>query len=74
MLILALPLFLFFGLLAVAAFAIWIWALVDVLQRQFHDPGMKLIWVLVVIFLHALGALIYLLVGRNQGTLPGARY
>ena len=33
-------------------------------------PGVeKLIWVLVILFLHALGGLIYFLVGRKQGAI-----
>ena len=45
-------------LLVVALFSIfWIWMLVDALMRKkFED---KLVWILVIIFLHFIGALLY---------------
>jgi Phospholipase_D-nuclease N-terminal len=58
-----------FLLIVLASFILWIYALIDVARRQFADSTTKLIWLLVVIFLHGLGAIIYLLVGRQQGTL-----
>jgi hypothetical protein len=54
-------------------FAVWIfWVVqfVDVLRRRFADSTIKLIWVLVVLFGQALGALVYYIVGKKQGTLP----
>lgn len=47
----------------------WLVELVDVLRRRFPNPTVKLIWVLVVIFTHFVGALVYYIVGRKQGTL-----
>jgi hypothetical protein len=48
----------------------WIVQLVDILRREFPDPTTKLIWFLAVILLHALGAIIYVAVGKQQGRLP----
>ena len=54
------------GLLVGLTFGFWLWALVDCLKREF--PGNeKIVWVLVIILLHLLGAVIYLAVGRQQG-------
>ena len=61
------------GLVSLAALAFWIWMIVDCAQREFEGPSLKIIWILVIIFTHWLGALIYFLVGRPQGRLPGAR-
>jgi len=48
---------LFFLLVIALVFVFWIWMLVDALMRKkFQD---KLIWILVIIFLHFIGALIY---------------
>ncbi|MGI4789955.1 MAG: PLD nuclease N-terminal domain-containing protein [Janthinobacterium lividum] len=47
----------------------WIVELIDVIRRRFPDPSLKIVWVLVVIFTHFLGALIYYVIGRKQGTL-----
>jgi len=41
----------------VLVFIFWIWMLVDALMRKkFED---KLVWILVIIFLHFIGALLY---------------
>jgi heme/copper-type cytochrome/quinol oxidase subunit 3 len=63
----AIALMIVFILLAVAGFAVWIWALVDVVRV--HDESMfragnKLIWVLVVVLAGFVGAIVYLVVGR----------
>ncbi len=68
--------FLFFGFLAavgIAATAFWIVEIVDVARRQFTDQTTKMIWLLVIIFLHLLGAIIYYFAGKPQGWLPGER-
>ena len=49
----------------------WIVEIIDVLRRDFVEPFNKIIWLLVVFFLHGLGALIYYFVGKPQGRLPG---
>lgn len=41
-------------------------ALVDVIRSNFRSSNDKLIWVLVVLFLNIIGAVLYLLIGRNQ--------
>ena len=55
----------------VLSFVLWVAALVDVARRQFREPNAKLIWVLVIVFAHGVGALVYFAVGRKQGALPG---
>lgn len=46
-----------FFLVVALVFVFWIWMLIDALMRKkFQD---KLIWILVIIFLHFVGALIY---------------
>jgi hypothetical protein len=49
----------------------WIWMLVDCLTSDMAS-GEKLVWALVIVFLHFLGALIYYLVAR-QGHGGGRR-
>ena len=61
--ILALP-------LAVLAFVFWIGMLVHAIQNTGLSDTEKLIWVLVMIFTHFLGALIYFFVGRPKRTAP----
>lgn len=59
------------GLIALAVTIFWIVALVDCLRREFRGPNEKIMWVLVIIFTHGVGALIYWIMGKSQGTLPG---
>lgn len=52
-----------FWLLFVALAFFWIWTLVTLLVRDDLEPVARLTWVIVVIFLNALGAAIYYLFG-----------
>ena len=49
----------------------WIAELIDVARREFPQPVMKVVWLLILIFSHGIGALLYWLIGRKQGYLPG---
>lgn len=60
-------------LFMIGAMVVWTVALVDVIKREFKQPNDKMIWVLVVCLTHWLGAIIYLMMGRKQGWLPGER-
>jgi uncharacterized membrane protein len=57
---------LLFFLIAVGAFVFWIWMLIDAITNKGLAGTEKIIWVLVVLFLHFLGALIYFFVGRQK--------
>ena len=48
-------------------FVFWLWMLVDCLKRNFKNDIEKVVWVLVLIFLHLLGALIYYFVVKIPG-------
>lgn len=50
----------------IGAFVVWAWALFDLLKSDFKDSTNKLIWLLVVFFLYAFGALLYIFIGRQQ--------
>lgn len=56
---------------AVLATVFWIVELVDVSRREFPDPNTKVIWIVVLIFSHGVGAIVYYFAGRQQGWLPG---
>ena len=56
-----------FGMIVmITTFIFWGWALIDILKSEFKDSINKLIWLLVVFFLYALGALLYVIIGRKQ--------
>jgi uncharacterized membrane protein YidH (DUF202 family) len=60
--------FLVAAAIGVAVFAFWIWMLIHAITNKGLDNTERIIWVLVVLFLHALGALIYFFVGRPKAT------
>ncbi|MBI3878493.1 MAG: PLDc_N domain-containing protein [Verrucomicrobia bacterium] len=51
-----------------ALLAFWVWMLVDCIRNPRLTDQQRLIWVPVIVFTHWLGALIYLLAGRNPRT------
>lgn len=57
-----------FGLLL---FAFWIWMLIHAITNRGLTDGEKIAWVLIILFLHFLGALIYFFVGRPKGSAAG---
>jgi hypothetical protein len=52
------------GLLIVASI-FWIWMLIDCLVSSL-PPLEKLVWLVIIFFLHLLGAIIYFIVGRRK--------
>lgn len=66
--LLGLNLFLLFILIGL--FAIWIWAMIDIITSKFKEDLMQIVWLLVVFFLPFLGVLLYLLIGRSMKRVP----
>ena len=57
----------FFGIaIMLALFGIWLWALIDCANNEPSTGNEKVIWILLIIFLHVLGAILYLLVRRPK--------
>lgn len=52
-----------FGLLGIV---LQIIAIIDILRSNFRNDTDKIIWLLVVIFLHLIGAILYFAIGNNQ--------
>ena len=52
--------------LGVFAIVFWIWMLIDCATKEPSEGNDKLIWILVILFTHLLGALIYFFVRRPQ--------
>ena len=46
-------------IIVILMFAFWIWMLIDCLKRNFKNDTEKIVWVLVIIFLGAIGAAVY---------------
>ena len=57
------------GLLVILLLSVfWILMLIDAIQNKGLSDGEKIAWVIVIIFVHFLGALLYLLIGRPKRT------
>jgi hypothetical protein len=56
---------LFFGV-GIIGTLFWIWMLIDCAIKEPSSGNDKLIWILIIIFTHLLGALIYFLVRRPK--------
>jgi hypothetical protein len=60
----------FLAIIGLLAFVFWIWMIIDAIQNKGLTDGEKIAWVLVVVFLHCLGALIYFLIGHPKRDTP----
>ena len=49
-----------------AAVFFWIWMLIDCVKNEPSEGNEKIIWILIIIFTHFIGALIYYFVRRPQ--------
>lgn len=60
----------FFGLgfigLGIIGVILQVVAIIDILKSNFRNDSDKIIWILVVVFLHLIGAILYFAVGNNQ--------
>jgi hypothetical protein len=56
--------------IALALFAFWIWMLISAVQNKGLTEGEKIAWVLVIVFVHWLGALLYFFVGHPKRNTP----
>lgn len=62
----AVPIFLMFLVFVVGGTILWIWMIIDCATREKSEGNDKLIWILVIVLTHWIGALIYLLVRRPK--------
>jgi Trk-type K+ transport system membrane component len=53
-------------------FILWLWALIDCIRRQFTNPNDKVLWLVLIILIAWIGPILYLIIGRKKGTIPGA--
>ena len=58
--------FLIFLALAIVTTVFWIWMLVDCVTNPRLRDMEKVVWILVIIFTHIIGAIIYYFVGRQR--------
>ncbi len=56
--------------IAMAIFAFWIWMLISAVQNRGLSEGEKIAWVLVLVFTHFLGAILYFFIGHPKRNTP----
>ncbi|MDI6784815.1 MAG: PLDc N-terminal domain-containing protein [bacterium] len=56
--------FLFFGIIGILSTIFWIWMLIDCVTKETDEGNSRLIWVLVIVLTHLIGALIYCFVRK----------
>lgn len=54
------------SVIGLASMAFWIWMLIDCATKEPDTGNTKAIWILIIVFTHWIGALIYLLVRRPE--------
>lgn len=59
------PVYVLVVLIGTVLTAFWLWMLSDALRNE-PTPGEKLLWLLVIFFLHFIGALIYFFLRRGS--------
>ncbi len=68
--LIALPFLILFGILflglAILAFLFWIFMILDCAKRKFKHENDKIVWILVIVLLHWIGALIYYFAIRQK--------
>ncbi len=58
--------FIFAFFIALVSIVLWMWMLIDCLTNKELDSNEKLVWTLVIVFTHMIGAIIYFFVGRKK--------
>ena len=62
----AMALILIFIVLAIASFIFWILMIIDCAKRNFKNPNERVVWIIVLVLLHVLGATIYYFAVKRQ--------
>ena len=53
-------------LIVLALFVFWIWMLIECATRESDTGNTKLVWILVILFAHFIGAAVYFFARRPQ--------
>jgi hypothetical protein len=54
------------GVIALSCFLFWIWMLIDCAMNEPSEGNDKIVWVVIMVFVHFIGALIYFFVRRPE--------
>lgn len=51
-------------------FALWVYAIIDIVKGGFKKEGDKIVWLVLVLLVPALGTVLYYLIGQKQKQEP----
>ena len=54
------------GTIAILGTILWIWMIVDCAMNEPSTNNTKIVWIIVIVFTHFVGALLYFLIRRPQ--------
>ena len=54
------------GLIALPGMALWVWTLVDCASHEPDTGNTRIVWIIVIVVGHFIGALIYIIVRRPK--------
>ncbi|MFC1636335.1 PLDc N-terminal domain-containing protein [Planctomycetota bacterium] len=57
---------LMFLVIGIGGTILWIWTIVDCATKEPSEGNDKIIWIIIIVFTHWIGSLIYILVRRSQ--------
>jgi hypothetical protein len=60
--------FIVFIIILLVTSIFWLWMLIDCLMSK-KPAGEKLVWIVVILFLHIIGALLYFFLGRSSRSI-----
>jgi hypothetical protein len=55
-----------FGVVGILGTIFWIWMLIDCVTKETDEGNSRLIWVLIIVLTHLIGALIYYFVRKQK--------
>ncbi|ETA68551.1 hypothetical protein MettiDRAFT_2024 [Methanolobus tindarius DSM 2278] len=59
-------LFIFFFGFGIIGTLFWLWMLIDCATKEPSEGNDKLIWIIIIVFTHVLGALVYFVIRRPK--------
>ena len=62
----------FWTVFGIAGFVLWLWALIDVIKRDFPNSNDKILWLVLIFVLPLIGPIAYLIAGRKKGGVASA--
>ncbi len=53
-------------ILSLLALFFWVWMLIHCIQKNFKEPYMKLVWIILLLWLNVFGAVLYFFLEKDK--------